>query len=608
MPVRPNIADRLAALRRELARLGLDGFVVPRGDEHQNEYVPARAERLAWLTGFTGSAGWAVVMEKSAILFVDGRYTLQTKRETDPALFGRDPTQAATPWRWLGMNAGVKARIGYDPWLLSESQAAHLRAALAGLDGQAVALARNPIDVLWRDRPAPPSGPACVHPLAVAGASSRAKRARVAAEIRRGGADALILTQPDSIAWLLNIRGADVPYTPFALAFAILHRDATADLFIAPCKLTPAVRRHLGRPVRIHAPGDFGKTLVALAKARKHVRVCPDTAAAWIFDRLNRARATVMRAPDPCQAIKAAKSPAELAGIRRAHARDGAALTRFLAWLAREAPRGRVSEMAAARQLDSLRAEDELFRGPSFPTISGSGPNGAIVHYRVSAASDRRLGRGELYLVDSGGQYPDGTTDVTRTIAIGKPTATMRDRFTRVLKGHIALATLVFPAGTAGAQIDAFARAALWQAGLDYDHGTGHGVGHFLSVHEGPQRIAKAGNAVPLRPGMVVSDEPGYYKTGAWGIRIENLLAVRRVKAPSGAERLLLGFETLTLAPIDRALVERRLLSADEIAWLDAYHARVRRELSPRLRGPDRTWLARATRPLTARGHRSRLR
>ena len=603
----PTVA-RLAALRRELARHRLDGFVVPHGDEHQNEYVPTSAERLAWLTGFTGSAGWAVAMRDRAVLFVDGRYTLQAQRETNPKLFALDPDRAVTPWRWLGMNAGVKARIGYDPWLLSESQAAHLRAALARLDGETVAVTRNPIDAIWRDRPRPPATPVAIHPLAVAGETSKVKRARVAAEVRRGGADALVLTQPDSIAWLLNIRGNDVPYTPFALAFAVLYGDGRVDLFIDPARLAPPVRRHLGRMVRVHPPGDFGRALAAPALARKRIRICPDTAAAWIFDRLDRAGATIARAPDPCQALKAAKSPAELAGIRRAHRRDGVALARFLAWLADQAPAGHVSELAAAARLDALRAEDKNFRGPSFPTISGSGPNGAVVHYRVSAESDRHLGTGELYLVDSGGQYPDGTTDVTRTIAIGRPTAEMRDRFTRVLKGHIALATLVFPEGTMGGQIDAFARAALWRAGLDYDHGTGHGVGHFLSVHEGPQRIAKAGNAVALRPGMVVSDEPGYYKTGAWGIRIENLLAVRRVTAPPGAERPLLGFETLTLAPIDRALIEPKLLSADEIAWLDAYHKRVRRELSPRIRGPERSWLAQATQPLAAKGSRSRRR
>ena len=601
MPSRPPIAARLNALRREMARLGLDGFVVPRGDEHQNEYVPPAAERLAWLTGFTGSAGWAAVLKSEAVLFVDGRYTVQARRETDGRLFGRDAAGAATPWRWLEANAGDKARIGYDPWLLSETQVNHLRAALRPRGGEAVAVARNPIDALWRERPSPPAQPMAVHPPAVAGAPAKTKRATIGAEIRRGGAEALVLTQPDSIAWLLNIRGADVPYTPFVLAFAILHANGRVDLFVDPRKPTPAVRRHLGRSVRIRPPGDFGPALAALAKARIRVRVCPDTAAAWIFDRLNQGGARLVRAADPCQAAKAAKTDAELAGIRRAHRRDGIALARFLAWLDREAPRGRVTELGAARRLDSLRAENEDFRGPSFATISGSGPNGAIVHYRVDAASDRRLGQGELYLVDSGGQYPDGTTDVTRTVAVGKPSAEMRERFTRVLKGHIALATLVFPEGTSGAQIDAFARAALWRAGLDYDHGTGHGVGYFLSVHEGPQRIAKASNAVPLRLGMVVSDEPGYYKTGAYGIRIENLLAVRRARAPLGAERPLLEFETLTLVPIDRALVERRILNADEIAWLDAYHARVRRALSPGLSPAERAWLARATRPLTTR-------
>ncbi|MBM3564777.1 MAG: aminopeptidase P family protein [Alphaproteobacteria bacterium] len=597
-PPAARMPERLAALRREMARLNLDGFVIPRGDEHQNEYVPPAAERLRWLTGFSGSAGWAVVTSKTAMLFVDGRYTLQAKQEVDSRLFALDPRSAMTPWAWLKENARPKARIGFDPWLLSETQLMHLRAALRRKGGEAVALPRNPIDVSWRDRPPQPAAIATVHPPRFAGTPSAMKRAAITAELRADGADSLVLTQPDSIAWLLNVRGNDVPYAPFLLAFAILRGNGNVDLFTDPKKIPPAVRRHLGRAVRVREPDAFGPALDALGKAGRRVRVCPDTAAAWIFDRLARTKAALARGPDPCQAAKAAKTEAELAGIRRAHRRDGVALARFLAWLAREAPKGRVTELAAAEKIDSLRAEAGEFREPSFPTISGAGANGAVVHYRVGPDGGRRLKPGDLYLVDSGGQYPDGTTDVTRTVAVGKPTAEMRERFTRVLKGHIALARAVFPAGTSGRQLDALARQHLWRAGLDYDHGTGHGVGHFLSVHEGPQRIAKAGNAVPLRPGMVVSNEPGYYKTGAFGIRIENLLAVRRAKPPRGAERTLLDFEVLTLAPIDRALVEPRLLDGDETAWLDAYHGAVRRAIGPRLKGADRAWFFRATRPL----------
>ena len=601
---RPAPRVRLAQLRREMKRQNLDGFVVPRGDEHQSEYVPRSADRLAWLTGFTGSAGSAVVLHDKAALLVDGRYTLQARAETDPRFYRVRSSNDTTPGSWLAAEAKSKARIGYDPWLSSESQARALRAALAPIQGEAIACARNPLDAVWRDRPPAPISPARIHPRRHAGTTSAAKRARVARELRRAGADALILTLPDSIAWLLNVRGGDVPHTPLLLAFAVVHADGRVDLFADPRKLTPPVRRHLGRRTRLSPSEDLGSALDALARAGGRIRICPETASAWIFARLARGRATIVPGPDPCQAIKAAKTAAELAGIRRAHRRDGAALVRFLAWLAREAPKGGVDEIAAARKLDAFRAEDANFRGPSFPTISGAGAHGAVVHYRVSAKTNRPLRAGELYLVDSGGQYPDGTTDVTRTVAVGRPSAEMRDRFTRVLKGHIAVATLVFPDGTAGRQLDAFARAALWRAGLDYEHGTGHGVGHFLGVHEGPQRIAKSGNAVALLPGMVVSDEPGYYKTGSFGIRIENLLAVRREKSPRGAERPLLGFETLTLAPIDRALIAPGLLSRGEIAWLDAYHAQVRRTLAPLLEPGPRAWLARATRPLRARRRR----
>ncbi|MCC7016076.1 MAG: aminopeptidase P family protein, partial [Rhodospirillales bacterium] len=523
---RPAPAIRLARLRREMKKQNLDGFVVPRGDEHQSEYAPRSADRLAWLTGFTGSAGTAVVLRDKAALLIDGRYTLQARAEADPRLYRVRSSADTTPGNWFAAEAKPKARVGYDPWLLSQSQARALRAALAPIQGQAVACARNPLDADWRDRPPAPISPARVHPPRYAGTTSSAKRARMARELRRGGADALILTLPDSIAWLLNVRGGDVPHTPLPLAFAVLHADGKVDLFVDERKLTPPVRRHLGRGTRIRPSEDLGPALDALARAGRRVRACPDTASAWIFDRLARAKGAIVPGPDPCQAAKAAKTAAELAGIRRAHRRDGAALVRFLAWLARETPKKGVDEIAAARKLETFRAEDTNFQGPSFPTISGAGPHGAVVHYRVSEKTNRPLRAGELYLVDSGGQYPDGTTDVTRTVAIGRPSAEMRDRFTRVLKGHIAVAMLVFPDGTAGQQLDAFARAALWRAGLDYEHGTGHGVGHFLGVHEGPQRIAKSGNAVALRPGMVVSDEPGYYKTGAFGIRIENLVTV----------------------------------------------------------------------------------
>ncbi|HYM03716.1 MAG TPA: aminopeptidase family protein P, partial [Stellaceae bacterium] len=432
------------------------------------------------------------------------------------------------------------------------------------------------------------------------GESAAAKRTRLGHALTTEGAAAAVLTAPESIAWLLNIRGGDVPHTPLPLSFAIVSRDATVDLFIDRRKLMPGLPEHLGNAVRVAAPEAFGPALLALGKEGRRVLADPASAAAWVFDQLAAGGAQVQRGSDPCAVPKACKNTVELDGTRAAHRRDGAALTTFLAWLAETAPRGELSEIAASDRLEALRRHSEHFRDLSFPTISGAGPNGAIVHYRASRQSERRLEPGTLYLIDSGAQYLDGTTDVTRTVAIGEPSAEMRDRFTRVLKGHIALATCRFPKGTTGSQLDALARRALWEVGLDYDHGTGHGVGSFLAVHEGPQRISKVANNQPLLPGMIVSDEPGYYKAGAYGIRIENLVVVVPLDAGDVGERPLFGFETLTLAPIDRTLVEPTLLERAEIAWLDAYHARVRDVLTPLVDPATVRWLAQATRPLVA--------
>ena len=599
----PPPRQRLRLFRAELKRRRLRGFVVPRTDAHQGEYVPRRAERLAWLTGFTGSAGTAVVLDTKAAVFVDGRYTLQVGSEVDGALFEFRHLSDDPATDWISANLPAKARLGYDPWLHTARQVAALKAAGAKAGGRLVAVKTNPVDAVWPGQPPPPVAPAVAHGARYAGRTSLAKRREIARAVVRGEADAVVLTAPDSIAWLLNVRGGDVPFTPLVLAFAILHADAALDLFVDPRKLTPTVVRHLGAAVRIHAMGDFGKALDGLGgkergdKARR-VRLDAGGAPSWVHERLAKAGARVVHGADPCQLPKARKNAVELEGIRAAHRRDGAALTRFLAWLAREATGGRLTEMAAARRLEALRAADPLFRGLSFPTISGAGPNGAIVHYRVTEASDHRLGPGSLYLVDSGAQYLDGTTDVTRTVAIGNASAEMRDRFTRVLKGHIAVATARLPKGTTGSQVDTLARRALWDAGLDYDHGTGHGVGAYLGVHEGPQRISRQSSQVALEAGMVVSNEPGYYKSGAYGIRIENLVAVVPLAPPPGAERALLGFETLTLAPIDRNLVAPALLDGGEVAWLDAYHARVCKVLTPLVDAATGRWLKRATRPL----------
>jgi Xaa-Pro aminopeptidase len=593
--VRLPRAARLARLRDELAGRGLDGFVVPRADEHQGEYVPPCGQRLAWLTGFTGSAGLAVVLRERAALFVDGRYTLQAAAQVDRDLFEIRHLVEEPPAEWIAAALAPGMALGYDPWLLTPNEVERLRAAADKAGAAMRAVADNPLDRVWQDRPARPLAPVVPHDERFAGESAQEKRSRRGAALAAEGIAAAVLTMPESIAWLLNIRGGDVPHTPLPLSFAIVRQTGEVTLFIDRRKLAPGLDRHLGNGVAIAAPEEFGPALDTLA-AEGRVRADPATAAAWIFDRLAAAGAQIRPAADPCLLPKACKNPVEIDGTRAAHRRDGAALTRFLAWLAREAPQGRLTEIAASDRLEALRREGRHFRDLSFPTISGAGSNGAIVHYKATPESEKRLEPGMLYLLDSGAQYLDGTTDVTRTIAIGEPSPEMRDRFTRVLKGHIALAQARFPKGTTGTQLDAFARRALWQAGLDYDHGTGHGVGSYLGVHEGPQRISKAASTQVLLPGMIVSNEPGYYKTGAYGIRIENLVLVQPM-AEEG-EREMLGFETLTLAPIDRRLVEPRLLAPEEIAWLDAYHARVREVISPLVDRETASWLDQATAPL----------
>jgi Xaa-Pro aminopeptidase len=589
-------AARLGRLRDELAAQDLDGFIVPRADEHQGEYVPPRGQRLAWLTGFTGSAGVAIVLRDRAALFVDGRYTLQAAAQADTELFEIHHLIDEPPPRWIGAALATGAVLGYDPWLHTPQEAERFRAAAEKAGASLRAVSQNPLDLAWSGRPAAPIAPVVPHADHFAGESAQSKRIRLGRALAEEGATAAVLTMPESIAWLLNIRGGDVSHTPLPLSFAILRQDGSVTLFIDRRKLAPGLERHLGNEVTIMPPEALGSALDGLAAEGGRIQADPATAASWVFDRLAAAKADIHRAADPCLLPKACKNAVELNGTRAAHRRDGAALTRFLAWLAREAPEGRLREIAVSDRLEAIRREGEHFRDLSFPTISGAGSNGAIVHYRASPETEKRLEPGTLYLLDSGAQYLDGTTDVTRTVAIGEPTQEMRDRFTRVLKGHIALALAHFPKGTTGTQLDAFARRALWQEGLDYDHGTGHGVGSYLGVHEGPQRISKAPNSQALLPGMIVSNEPGYYKTGAYGIRIENLVAVRPVEGAS--EREMLGFETLTLAPIDRNLVEASLLEDDEVAWLDNYHKRVRETLSPLVDPDTARWLDAATQPI----------
>ena len=590
--------ERLGRLRRELARRGLDGFIVPRADEYQGEYVPSRGQRLTWLTGFTGSAGLAIVLSDRAALFVDGRYTLQAATQIDTGLFEIRHLIEEPPQQWITGALSGGAVLGYDSWLHTPQEVERFRAAVKRVGAELRAVSDNPLDRVWPEQPAPPIAPVVPHPERFSGESAQSKRTQLGHALKQEGVAAVVLTMPESIAWLLNIRGGDVPHTPLPLSFAILRQDGSVTLFIDRRKLVPGLERHLGNQVTIAEPERLGPALDELAMEEGGVHVDPATAAAWVLDRLGEAGAKIHRAPDPCLLPKACKNATEIDGTRAAHRRDGAALTCFLAWLAREAPKGSLSEIAASDRLEALRRENENFRDLSFPTISGAASNGAIVHYRALPETEKRLESGTLYLLDSGAQYLDGTTDVTRTVAIGEPTQEMRDRFTRVLQGHIALAMARFPKGTTGTQLDAFARRALWRKGLDYDHGTGHGVGSYLGVHEGPQRISKAPNGQALLPGMIVSNEPAYYKTGAYGIRIENLVLVQPGEETS--EREMLGFETLTLAPIDRNLIDLLLLEDEEIAWLDAYHQRVRETLTPLVDPDTACWLAEVTAPLGA--------
>lgn len=588
-----NGAERLAALRARLAAAGLAGFIVPRADEHLGEYVPPSAERLAWLTGFTGSAGLAAVLADRAAVFTDGRYVLQLAAETDPALWERGHLTEQPPPAWLARHAPSGSAIGYDPRLIGADALA--RFVEAGLAMRPVA--ENPIDAIWIDRPAPPAAPAEPHPLRFAGRPAAEKRAEIAAELAKAKHDAAVISDPASLAWLLNLRGADVPFVPVALGFGLIDRGGHVRLFMDPAKLGPETRAWLGNDVATDPPAALGAALADLRG--KRVRVDPQGAPVWFEQTLREAGATVVPGSDPCLLPKARKNTVEQDGARAAHRRDAAALCRFLHWLSEAAPTGTETEASVAARLRAFRAELPDFRGESFPTISGAGEHGAIIHYRVTLDTNRPIRANEAYLIDSGAQFPDGTTDVTRTIWTGPDPAParLRDHATRVLKGHIAIATLLFPEGTGGALLDSFARRALWQAGLDYDHGTGHGVGSYLSVHEGPVSLSRLARPVPIAAGMILSDEPGLYLPGQYGIRLENLLLVQPADLP-GATRPFLRFETLTLAPFDRSLIEPALLDPPERTWLNAYHAHVLADVGPDLPPPARTWLAAACAPV----------
>ena len=587
------LTARLAAFRAELARQKLTGFVIPRADQQQNEYVAPSEERLAWLTGFTGSAGMAVVLSQEAALFVDGRYTLQAAKQVDGRAWKVEPLIDPSPESWLTRHLAAGDRLGFDPWLHTSAAAERLAATCAKAGAELVAVDSNPLDAVWTERPAPPLGPVAIHGTQFSGEAEADKLKRIRAEIDRLGVDALVLSDSHAVAWTFNIRGADVSHTPLPLSYALVPKDGRPKIFIDHRKLSNSARDHLEQSADVVEPDALTGELTSLAKRGASIALDSATAADALSRLVNGAGGKVVRGSDPVALLKACKNTTEIEGTRTAHRRDAVALARFLAWVDREAPSGALTEIDAVEALETFRRETGALKDVSFPTIAGTGPNGAIVHYRVTRKTNRRIASGDLLLIDSGAQYQDGTTDVTRTIAIGTPTAEMRDRFTRVLRGHIAISRAVFPDGTTGAQLDTLARQFLWQAGVDFEHGTGHGVGSYLSVHEGPARISKLGTT-PLRRGMILSNEPGYYKTDAFGIRIENLELVVGTEM-ADAEKPMNAFETLTLAPIDRRLIDLNMLSPDELGWLNAYHARVRHEVRPHLDEATQAWLDAAT-------------
>src|SRR5215218_8031324 len=592
------LGARLAALREELVRRKLTGFVIPRADQQQNEYVPPSEERLAWLTGFTGSAGMAAVLTKEAAIFVDGRYTLQASKQVDRKAWHIEPLADPPPEHWLTKHLTAGDRLGFDPWLHTFAAAERLSAACTKAGAELVAVDSNPLDQVWTERPAPPLGPVSVHGVQFSGEIEAEKLKRIRLEIHKLGAEALVLSDSHAVAWAFNIRGADVSHTPLPLSYALVPKDGRPTIFIDHRKLSNLTRDHLEQSADVREPDALVPDLTELARGGAVIALDSATAADALSRLIAGAGGKPLRGNDPVSLLKAVKNITEIEGTRTAHQRDAVALTRFLAWIDHEAPSGALTEIDTVEALETFRRQTCALKDVSFPTIAGTGPNGAIVHYRVTRRSNRRISSGDLLLIDSGAQYEDGTTDVTRTIAIGEPTEEMRDRFTRVLRGHIAIARATFPDGTTGAQLDSLARQYLWHAGLDFEHGTGHGVGSYLSVHEGPARISKLGTT-PLKRGMILSNEPGYYKTDRFGIRIENLELVVAADI-AGAEKPVNAFETLTLAPIDRRLIDLNMLDGEELSWLNDYHARVRHEVRPHLDEATKVWLDQATAELKA--------
>lgn len=593
---------RVVELRTVLTELGVDGFLVPRADEYQGEYVPASAERLAWLTGFTGSAGVAMVTQDAAIVFVDGRYTTQLAQQVDAEVFAGGDLVATPPSAWIETNAPQGFRLGIDPWLHTGVEVRRLEKALASIGGALVLLEANPLDAIWRDRPAEPLGRVSIQAENFSGLLASEKILDIAAGLRKAGAAAVLVTDPSSVAWIFNLRGKDVPHTPHPLSRAILKADGRAEIFLDKRKTGIEEEAYIAQMAVQKSPGSLGASLAAVAEGGGRILIDPEVAPHALALAIAAAGGVAVEAGDPAKLPRACKNTVEINGSAAAHLQDGVAMVEFLCWLDAQPP-GTVSEIAAVTVLEEARRRiGEAMQNPlkdiSFDTISGAGENAAIIHYRVTTDTDRKLDAGEMFLVDSGGQYVNGTTDITRTVAIGAVPAEQRRFFTLVLKGVIAISTARFPKGTRGVDLDPLARIALWKAGADYGHGTGHGVGSYLSVHEGPQRISRAAMQ-ELLPGMILSNEPGYYRPGAFGIRIENLLYVREAEEVEGGDQPMLGFETLTYCPIDTRLVLTALLNSEELRWLNDYHARVRDMLMPLLRDAKaKDWLKAATKPL----------
>lgn len=590
--------DKLTALREWMLTNGFFGLLVPTADEYQGEYVAANARRLEWLTGFSGSAGEAVVLLDRAFLFVDGRYTLQAQKETDEKKITVIQTPDARAGDWLFAALPNGARIGYDSWLHTPDEVRKLAAACAKNGAKIVPLPYNPIDAMWTDRPVSTPDRAVFLPEKYTGADSTAKIADVTAALGVDQDDALVLTAPESIAWLLNVRGRDIPFIPVVQSFAVLYKNGALDWFVDPAKITDDLRPHLSKLVETKSPDLLGVTLDALGIQKARVQLDMALSPAWIYERLSAAGATVHAKEDPCLIRKACKNITERDGAVNAHVKDGIAMCRFLCWFDKEAPTGRLTETDAVRKIDEFRQDNPLYRGESFATIAASGKNAAYIHYHTGGKNDSPIRHDAMFLIDTGAQYLDGTTDITRTVAVGNVSALEKKRFTQVLKGHIAIATIAFPEGTTGSQLDILARQFLWRDGVDFAHGTGHGVGSYLSVHEGPQRISRGGGRIALMPGMLISNEPGYYKPDAFGIRLENVVMVEPLPPTEGSEMKTLGLSTLSLAPFDRRLIDKTQLTPREKAWLDGYHARIRRIISPLVDPQTAEWLAAACAPL----------